>query len=148
MRVRSHCKTNLFNKINVIIRPLKRKVWCKRGTNRWRKYGCYAQRAMFYKTTLTAVRLASIDRGQRGRCRRVEESQLRYFPRQPQRAACRRLPAAAAYLGGGCDPRAFYSAFAIATRPLLLLMPPLCGSAAQFRLKHGKIRHVFMQHRS
>ncbi len=59
------------------------------------------------------------------------ESQLFYFPRRPlERAVCRRLHAAAAYLADGCDPHAFCSAFAIATRPLLLLMPPLCGSAA------------------
>ncbi len=83
------------------------------------------------KNTLTAVRLASIDHSRRGRCRRAEESQLCYFAHRPQeRAVCRRLPAAAAYLAGGCDPRAFYSAFAIATRPLLLQMSPLCGSAA------------------
>ncbi len=83
------------------------------------------------KNTLTAVRLASIDRSRMGRCRRAEESQLFYFPRRPQeRVACRRLPAAATYLAGQCDPRAFRSAFAIATRPLLLLMPPTCGSAA------------------
>ncbi len=93
------------------------------------------------KNTLTAVRLASIDRSRRGRCMRGEESQLFYLPHRPlERAACRRLHAAAAYLAGHCDPRSFCSAFAIATHPLLLLlMPPLCGSAA-LRTKAPLIR--------
>ncbi len=82
------------------------------------------------KNTLTKVRLESIDRSQRGRCSRAEESQLFYFAhRLQERAACRRLPAAAAYLAGDHDACAFRSACAIATRPLLL-MPPLYGSAA------------------
>ncbi len=90
---------------------------------------------MYEETSLIEVRFASIDRCRRGRCRRVEESQRCYFPRRPQeRAACRRrLTAAAACLAGGCEPRAFYLAFAIATRPLAFLpfvMPPLCGPAA------------------
>ncbi len=96
---------------------------------------------MYHKTSLTEVRLASIDRSRRGRCRRAEESQLCYFPRQPQgHAACRRLPAAA-YLACVYDPRAFRSAFAIATRPLLLLVPPLSGSAA-LRIEAPVMRRV------
>ncbi len=90
--------------------------------NRWRKCGCSTQQGMCHKTTQTAVQFASIGRSRRGRCRTAEESQLCYFPRRPlERAACGRLHAAASHLAVPCDPRAFRSTFATATRPLLLL---------------------------
>ncbi len=105
-------------------------VRCKPGTNRWRKCSCYAQRGMSKKKPLIEVQFASIDRGRRGRCRRAEESQLCHSTRLPlERAACRHLtraPSLAVYH----DPWAMGSAFAIATRPFLLLMSPVCGSAA------------------
>ncbi len=92
------------------------------------------------KNTPTAVRLSSIDRCRRRRCRRAEESQLFYLPRLPQEhAACRRLTAAVS-LAGLHGPRALGSTFAIATRPLLLLLLPMYGSAA-LRIETSLVRN-------
>ncbi len=108
------------------------KALFKEGTNRWRKYDCYTEREMCHKTSVTEVQFASTDRCQRDRCKRAEEAQLRCYPLRPlERAVCRRRTVAAASLDNENHPRAFYSTFAIATRPLLLLLKPaLCRSAA------------------
>ncbi len=108
------------------------KTLCKEGTNRWRKYDCYTEREMCQKTSATEMQFASTDRCQRGRCKRAEEAQLCCYPLRPlERAVCRRrAAAAAASLDNENHHRAFYSTFAIATRPLLLLKPALCRSAA------------------